>query len=115
MLYVIRNFLALFKDSLKFSFQRIIVYKYCIYFSPHFAQLQPPGTLYVVIECIMMEGSEEALWPGDTVELVRFESATGYLRVKTLDEHHPIVGVIHESYLRKKDSLLQQGGKMESK
>lgn len=62
----------------------------------------------------MMEGSEEALWPGDTVELVRMEPVPGYLRVRTIDEHHPIEGVIHESYLRKKDSLMQQGGRMES-
>ena len=61
-----------------------------------------------------MEGSDEALEPGDTVELVRMEPATGSLRVRTLDEHHPIEGIIPESYLRKKDSLMQQGGRMES-
>ena len=77
-------------------------------------QLQPPGTLYVVVECIMMEGTDVDLYPGDTVELVRMEPATGSLRVRTLDEHHPIEGMIPESYLRRKDSMLQQGGKMES-
>ena len=59
-----------------------------------------------------MEGSDETLEPGDTVELVKMEPITGLLRVKTLDEHHPIEGMIPESYLRKKDTL--RGGKMES-
>lgn len=76
--------------------------------------MQPPGTLYVVVECIMMEGSDVDLYPGDIVELVRMEPATGSLRVRTLDEHHPIEGVIPESYLRRKDTMLQQGGRMES-
>ena len=71
-----------------------------------------PGTLYVVMESIVMEGSDETLEPGDTVELVKMEPVTGLLRVKTLDDH-PIEGMIPESYLRKKDTL--RGGKMESK
>lgn len=62
----------------------------------------------------MMEGTDVDLYPGDTVELVRMEPVTGSLRVRTLDEHHPIEGMIPESYLRRKDSMLQQGGKMES-
>ena len=62
----------------------------------------------------MMEGSDVDLYPGDTVELVRMEPATGSLRVRTLDEHHPIEGMIPESYLRRKDSMLHQGGRMES-
>lgn len=71
-----------------------------------------PGTLYVVMNCIVMEGSDETLEPGDEVELVRAEPATGCLRVRTLDKHH-IEGMVPESYLRRKDQL--RGGKMESK
>ena len=60
-----------------------------------------------------MEGSDETLEMGDVVALVKMEPFSGMLRVKTLDEHHPIEGMIPESYLRKKDSL--KGERMESK
>ena len=59
-----------------------------------------------------MEGSDETLELGDEVALVKMEPLSGLLRVKTLDEHHPIEGMIPESYLRKKDSL--KGERMES-
>lgn len=60
-----------------------------------------------------MEDSDETLEPGDFVELVKMEPFTGLLRVRTLDEHHPIEGVVPESYLRKKDTM--RGDRMESK
>lgn len=59
-----------------------------------------------------MEDSDETLEPGDLVELVKMEPFTGLLRVQTLDEHHPIEGVVPESYLRKKDTM--RGDRMES-
>ena len=60
-----------------------------------------------------MEDSDETLEPGDSVALVKMEPLTGLLRVRTLDEHHPIEGVVPESYLRKKDTM--RGDRMESK
>ena len=60
-----------------------------------------------------MEDNDETLEPGDIVELVKMEPLTGLMRVRTLDEHHPIEGVVPESYLRKKDSM--KGDTLESK
>ena len=71
----------------------------------------PPGTEYVVMECIVMEGGDDVtLEPGDVVELVKVEGVTGeILRVRTTDEHR-VEGTVPESYLRKRE---KGGGKMD--
>ena len=72
---------------------------------------EPPGTEYVVMECIVMEGGDDVtLEPGEVVELVRVEPGGSVLRVRTKDDP-PVEGKILASYLRKKDSV--RGLKME--
>ena len=66
----------------------------------------PPGTKYVVMECIVMEGGDDVtLEPGDEVMLVRMDGS-GSLRVKTLDDSHSIEGNVPGNYLRRKDSVI---------
>lgn len=67
-----------------------------------FSYLQPPpGTEYMVMECIVMEGGDDiTLEPGDIVKLVKVEGTN--LRVVTTDEH-PVEGTVPESYLRRRE------------
>ena len=71
---------------------------------------EPPGTQYVVMECIVMEGGDDVqLEPGDMVELVK-RAGVESLKVRTMDEHR-VEGTVPESYLRRRDSV--RGIKME--
>lgn len=71
------------------------------------------GTLFVVMECIVMEGEDDlTLEPGEVVELMRNTVADApLLRVRTMDKFKQ-VGNVPFSYLRKKDTV--RGLPMES-
>ena len=67
-----------------------------------------PGTKFVVMECIVMEGGDDLqLEQGDLVELVRVESSGNY-RVRMVDDPS-CEGVVFPNFLRLKDSVTTGG------
>ena len=70
-----------------------------------------PGSEFVVMECIVMEGGDDVtLEPGEVVELVKAEGAAS-LRIRTKQEP-AVEGTVPISYLRRRDSV--KGDQMES-
>ena len=64
-----------------------------------------PGSEYVVMECIVMEGGDDMqLETGEVVTLVRVEGGGASLRVRTTDAH-PTEGTVPTTFLRKKDTI----------